>query len=173
MTNAELDAIEKRMAEASPGPWTHDSYPSGTEYVHMRHASGKSGPRIMGPDGTDQDGHVGAHMSLYNVPAFVALTGEQEEKLVLEKWGNAEFIAHSRQDVPALVAEVRRLKAQLRTAQEIVNKHATDGIEGLHCVDCVAEDDEMCDCPMLVPFWEAMKGFEADDSQERSASDGR
>lgn len=70
-----------------------------------------------------------------------------------------EFIANSRQDVPALLAEVRKLKAQLHTAQEVINKHATDGIEGLHCVDCVAENDKICDCPMLVPFWEAMKGY--------------
>lgn len=55
--------------------------------------------------------------------------------------------------------QVEALQKQLRTAQEVINKHATDGIEGLHCVDCVAEDDEMCDCPMLVPFWEAMKGY--------------
>ncbi len=55
--------------------------------------------------------------------------------------------------------QVDKLKKQLRTAQEVIDKHAVDGIEGLHCVDCVAEDDEACDCPMLVPFWEAMKGY--------------
>lgn len=59
----------------------------------------------------------------------------------------------------AMKLQVGALQKQLRTAQEVINKHATDGIEGLHCVDCVAEEDEMCDCPMLVPFWEAMKGF--------------
>ena len=52
------------------------------------------------------------------------------------------------------------LKAQLRTAQEVIDKHVADQIEGLHCVDCVAESDEECDCPMLVPIFEAMKGYE-------------
>lgn len=61
---------------------------------------------------------------------------------------------------PLMDQEISRLKKQLRTAQEVINKHATDGIEGLHCVDCVAEEDEICDCPMLVPFWEAMEGYE-------------
>lgn len=58
-----------------------------------------------------------------------------------------------------LLLQVEALQKQLRTAQEVINKHATDGIEGLHCVDCVALADEMCDCPMLVPFWGAMKGY--------------
>jgi len=62
--------------------------------------------------------------------------------------------------VKRLEEERDALKTQLRTAQEVINKHATDGIEGLHCVDCVALPDEICDCPMLVPFWEAMKGYE-------------
>src|SRR5438552_662961 len=56
--------------------------------------------------------------------------------------------------------QVEELRKQLRTAQEVIYKHATDGIEGLHCVDCVAEPDVMCDCPMLMPFWAAMKGYE-------------
>lgn len=111
MTSDELDAIERRAAAATRGPWRHDSFPSGTEYVHMRNASSKDGPRILGPDHSDQDGHVGAHMSLHNVPAFEALTGETEGQLEREKCANAEFIAHAREDVPRLVAEVRRLRA--------------------------------------------------------------
>lgn len=113
MAELDLDAIEKRLAEATPGPWKHESFPSGSEYVHMRNASGKEGPRIMGPDHSDQDGHVGAHMFLYNVAAFAALTGEHEKMLEQEKWGNAEFIAHAREDVELLVLEVRRLRKEL------------------------------------------------------------
>ena len=113
LRDADLSEIEARAAAATPGPWEHMSYPSGTEYVHMRHASGRSGPRIMGPDHSDQDGHVGAHMNLYNVSAFTALTGETEIMLEREKTANAEFVAHAREDVPRLVAEVRRLRLKL------------------------------------------------------------
>lgn len=113
MSGLDLQAIEKRLAAATPGPWKHESFPSGTEYVHMRNASCKDGPRISGPDHSDQDGHVGAHMNLYNVAAFAALTGETEEKLVQEKRANAEFIAHAREDVELLLQEVRRLRGEL------------------------------------------------------------
>lgn len=113
MAALDLSAIEKRLVEATAGPWLHESFESGTEYVHMRYASCKNGQRVFGPDKSDQDGHVGAHMHLYNVPAFAALTGETTEHLTKEKWANAEFIAHSRQDVELLVLEVHRLRAEL------------------------------------------------------------
>jgi hypothetical protein len=109
----DLGAIEKRLSEATAGPWKHESYPSGSEYVHMRFASCKDGLRVFGPDKSDQDGHVGAHMNLYNVPAFAALTGETADQLEKEKWANAEFIAHAREDVELLVGEVRRLRTEL------------------------------------------------------------
>lgn len=107
MTHEELERIKVRAAQATKGPWEHISFGSGTEYVRMRDASGK-GPPILGPDKSEQDGHIGAHMHLYNVPAFQVLTGESEDVLVREKSANAEFIAHSRQDVDGLMAEVER-----------------------------------------------------------------
>lgn len=60
----------------------------------------------------------------------------------------------------SLCGKIEELKKRLRMAQEVINKHVADQVEGLHCVDCVAEDDEICDCPMLVPIFEAMKGYE-------------
>lgn len=112
MDEKRLAQIEVRAAAATPGPWRHESFPSGTEYVHMRNASSKDGPRVFGPDKSDQDGHIGAHMTLCNVPAFQVLTGETEQQLDAEKRANAAFIARSRQDVVDLVAEVRRLRGQ-------------------------------------------------------------
>lgn len=52
-----------------------------------------------------------------------------------------------------------KLKAQLHTAQDVIQKHVADQVEGLHCVDCTAEESQSCDCPMLVPIFEAMKGY--------------
>lgn len=51
------------------------------------------------------------------------------------------------------------LQKQLRTAQEVINTHVADQVEGLHCVDCVALPDEVCDCPMLIPIFAAMEGY--------------
>lgn len=62
-------------------------------------------------------------------------------------------------DVAPLKLKLEVVEAQLRKAQEVINTHVADQIEGLHCVDCEAEADEMCDCPMLVPIFEAMKGY--------------
>lgn len=86
----------------TPGPWRLECYQSGTVYVHMRNASGKSGPRIMGPDHSDQDGHVGAHMFLHNVPAFKALTGETEADLEAERLANGKLIAAAPEMLAAL-----------------------------------------------------------------------
>lgn len=109
----------------------------------------------------------------------------------LEKWGSliadeiAEAIKYPQEGwvkttffletCAELQAERDALKAQLRTAQEVINLHATDGIEGLHCVDCVAEPDEICDCPMVVPFFVAMKGYEdrVDGVNEHTPSSGQ
>lgn len=59
----------------------------------------------------------------------------------------------------AVNLENGELKKQLRTAQDVIQKHVADQVEGLHCVDCAALDDESCDCPMLIPIFEAMKGY--------------
>lgn len=58
-----------------------------------------------------------------------------------------------------LLLQNGELKKQLRKAQEVINKHVADQIEGLHCVDCVALEAQDCDCPMVVPIFEAMKGY--------------
>jgi hypothetical protein len=80
--------------------------------------------------------------------------------------GVLRAIAFNAMDNPDAFAERKpletqlvELKEQLRAAQDVIDKHVTDGIEGLHCVGCVAEDDEVCDCPLLAPIWKAMKGY--------------
>lgn len=82
----------------------------------------------------------------------------QPNKPLLERCGMCASIheAHLKE----MNLQVGELQKQLRTAQEVIEKHVSDQLEGLHCVDCVAEPDETCDCPMLVPMFEAMKGYE-------------
>jgi len=68
MTKNDLEEIEDRCNEASPGPWLHGN---GVWFSDsMKHA-----------------------INIDNVP-------------------NTEFIAHARQDIPDLIAEIRRLQAK-------------------------------------------------------------
>jgi hypothetical protein len=79
-----LEEIEARCSACVPGPWT--SYVEGRD-----HTSGSSFIKT----GT-VDGRRGEDIELFGVT-------EKEQ----------DFIAHARQDIPLLVAEVRRLKGIL------------------------------------------------------------
>lgn len=87
MTDDKLAAIEQRVQAATPGPW----HAPGLGEVHTDHDAGVFIRR-------DEDGEgdpIVADFCSY------------------PNWeGNAEFIAHAREDVPALLAEVRRLRAE-------------------------------------------------------------
>jgi hypothetical protein len=76
----DLDVIERRAAEATPGPWrAYDDSKYTTWYVDR-----------VGGDGEQ----------LVEVNSFKAVF-------------DADFIAHARADVPALIDEVRRLRAEV------------------------------------------------------------
>lgn len=81
MTEDELTAIEQRANAATPGPWTTTNV-----YDGMAGVDDANGRLIVffGPD---------------------SKTGE-----FYHDWPEAEFIAHARTDIPALIAEVRRLR---------------------------------------------------------------
>jgi hypothetical protein len=70
----DLDAIEERVNEATPGPW--------------------------------ETGMRGARKNVYPLLSSdaVAYTSGTDD---------ADFIAHAREDVPKLIAEVRRLRAEV------------------------------------------------------------
>jgi hypothetical protein len=84
LTDAELDAIEARVVGASKAPW--QSFVEGRD-----HTSGDNFIRVGGLDDDEPDMYV----SRDTVPASVA---------------DQDFIAHARQDIPRLLAEVRRLR---------------------------------------------------------------
>ena len=97
----DLDAIEARVRAATPGPWERrigprEGYSIKEKAKYMRGCAIDNGEplQVLIAD-SDRPGID------YLVPA---LTGDGP---LAE--ANAEFIAHAREDVPALVAEVRRL----------------------------------------------------------------
>jgi hypothetical protein len=85
----DLDAIEARAEAATEGPWQYDGMPlrEDAEYGHIVTGGGTPGS-------------MREHQ--------ICWVGET---LNLRAPEDAEFIAHARADVPALLAEVRRLRA--------------------------------------------------------------
>jgi hypothetical protein len=83
MTDEELREIEKRCNAATAAPW--ESFIEGRD-----HLAGDDFIRTGGMDDSSPDIH-----------------------LTQATHADQDFVAHARQDIPALIAEVRRLKALL------------------------------------------------------------
>lgn len=67
---------------------------------------------------------------------------------------------YSHDEKAGLRKRVMDLDLQLRQAQAVIEKHVVGSIEGLHCVDCVSEHGDDCDCPQVVEIFTAMAGYE-------------
>jgi hypothetical protein len=81
----DLDAIRARADAATPGPW-----------MHATHTGRKDGVSLVG------------QISKRGTGQAVAVLADSD---VRQRAKDAEFVAHAREDVPALVAEVERLRA--------------------------------------------------------------
>lgn len=90
MTEAELSAIEARVNAATPGPWNVIE------------------ENDVGPN----DEGYWAWLEVGPAKVDMPTGGPEKEKKQAES--DAEFIAHARADVPALIAEVRRLQQPIR-----------------------------------------------------------
>lgn len=90
----DLDAIRQRLNAATPGPWhgEHELY-EGRELPCM------------------EIGNYGWVCAGERAPAYDV---DSEQGMA-----DAEFIAHARQDIPDLLAEIDRLQAELKAAQVI------------------------------------------------------
>ena len=94
LTDDELDAAERRANAATPGPWK-------SSVEGRDHDSGDCVILTGGPD---------LYISYDEWPEDQRRENEQRRA------NDMDFIAAARQDVPRLVAEVRRLKRLLREA---------------------------------------------------------
>ncbi len=103
MAMFDLEAIKARIEAATTGPWTHEigEY-SGDNWL--------IGSLYLGT-GLDNNTHT-VHVTTDHIHAS-ELWGEGAG-------GDADFIAHAREDVPALVAEVERLQAEAEAVREKV-----------------------------------------------------
>lgn len=97
MTDLDLDAIEARANAATDGPWV------------VKHEPAWEADNVQHPDVIT----VGAQMwEADDEPMTVCLVSTDHEDDPVDVLLDAEFIAHARTDVPALVAEVRRLREE-------------------------------------------------------------
>ena len=87
-TDAAVEQIERRCDAASKPPW--QSFIEGRD-----HWGGDNFIRVGGMDDSEPDMYVSRHVAEGLMPASDA---------------DLDFIAHARQDLPLLLAEVRRLR---------------------------------------------------------------
>ena len=96
MTTKQLAEIELRTNSAKPGPWLSHGGPPAAYRGPIRNT-------MMGGDG-----------QVYSI--FTDSLGNDYRVYHPYNGLDADFIAHARKDVPALVAEVRRLRQSLEKA---------------------------------------------------------
>lgn len=107
LTDQQLDDIEARERAATKGPW--GSY-DGETYADVA-----ADLQITGRGSYSYREKV-ARLEDENYWDDSAHEDDDEERAPEQMAANAAFIAHAREDVPALVAEVRRLREQLAAA---------------------------------------------------------
>lgn len=114
MTPSELEAIEKRAEAATKGPWT-----LGNE--NNANAEVETGP-------------VAIAFTRYGAlpPDYDNMLIEREQMLA-----NAHFVMAAREDVPALVLEVKRLRGVLVEIRTIIETEADDAAACQLAVDVV------------------------------------
>ena len=103
----ELRRIEERVDNTTPGPW----------FVReLDDAAAMSMVAIS----TVPDTGAGERWPNFQAEEIIALTLVQEPRYANtadERWDeNASFIAHARQDVPRLIAEIKRLRSLIASS---------------------------------------------------------
>jgi hypothetical protein len=114
----DLEDIKKRIKAATPGPWAWEAYGEKENAYHIGVALDKNDKQLSGMVQTeryDEDADIFVEDVLWRESL-----GDQSGATV--NYDDAEFIAHAREDIPALVAEVERLS-------DIIDKR--DAILGL------------------------------------------
>lgn len=125
MTEQELEAIRQRAEQATPGPWFWDTNRRHRSIMLKAHQNG--GTCIM--DFTRWGMHSAQPRINDNSDLFggILRTMEEYDKSELDN-PNADFIAHARQDIPALLAEVERLNEDKRELAGLLAKFTVSTI---------------------------------------------
>ncbi|MEV7237244.1 hypothetical protein AB0N06_25750 [Streptomyces sp. NPDC051020] len=109
LTDEELAEIEELAGAATPGPW------------HVRQLDDDFAMSLVAIS-TVPDTGVGERWPDFDHRQIVAATLVQQPRYVDvadERWDeNANFIANARQDIPRLIAEIRRLRRLLEAKDQ-------------------------------------------------------
>ena len=101
-TGQQLDEIQARANAATRGPW---GFYDGDNYAEVA-----ADMQVTSPGSCNYRERV-ARLEDEDYWDDQAHDGDDEERAPEQMAANAAFIAHAREDVPALLAEVRRLRA--------------------------------------------------------------
>lgn len=118
---ARKDAIRARIDAATPGPWFVVGLPwnAGTPFVVAGH----------------EDPHYGTFVAdLENLAAEVM---DDDARLARNEVADAEFIAHAREDVEALLNDVEFLEGEAKRAWTQVGRQADIKAKALRAIDAV------------------------------------
>ena len=122
MTSLDLAAIRQRVEKATEGPWN-----TGFDYE-------KNDPTVLTP------GHL-EHTIDYTLTEGGLEHGKAD----------AEFIAHAREDIPALLAEIDRLNATIQRVRELSHEWSVS----IPCGEVIDLDIEI-----VQPLVRALEGGE-------------
>jgi hypothetical protein len=115
MADDVLSAIEQRARAATPGPWSW--------YRETDAGAGYDGPDLVATHGPGRFGPLDDDQWAYLVSVAYGenIPGEDDTPVILrhptERTEDATFLACAREDIPRLINEVRRLRAQLKTLE--------------------------------------------------------
>ena len=111
MTEDEINEIEKREKAATDGPW---------EYKPNGHLlwKGYKGPANI----SSCNREIAIFFADVNTPGM--------EITARDRQANGTFIAYAREDIPKLIAEVRRLKRAVAAFQAVSDMQAEAAING-------------------------------------------
>jgi hypothetical protein len=115
LTDAELEAIERRCAEASPGPWIAQILGTLEEAKMLGRFRWAQPDPGFGPWPITPQTEVGI---VWKVPSKLRKPDDTPPRICLPgvvevTAADAQFIANARADVPRLVGEIRRLRTLL------------------------------------------------------------
>lgn len=112
--SCDVEAIESRANAATPGPWGVEVYGSGQANVSMPRDRSFHFGTVYGASGIASGGGDGK--PIHGVSGH-ELDGLTEAEYAQQRYADAAFIAAAREDIPALIAEVRRLRAPAPTRE--------------------------------------------------------
>lgn len=102
----DLEAIKARAAAATEGPWEAVTCHESEQKTRSEYVRGA----LLEPDAPASGLWMTWKPDSLTVGNLTAMTGDGPHGEA-----DAEFIAHAREDIPALVAEIERLRAQRDT----------------------------------------------------------